>query len=218
MKRLFVISDIHGQYEAFDRLLEKIQYDSEKDNMIVLGDMIDRGPDSASVVQRVIDEKMIAITGNHEDFLLEYMDGDLSWEVYSTPLFGGVPTIRSYKRLSDPINTMQDHLKFMMSLPQEIVADHRYLFVHEAYPAVKEPSGLITVSGHVSTERIALDRLIRHDGTILYDEKTKNIFMDCTGKKNRAKVACLELFGKTEHYVFIDNLEYRTRRCPADWI
>ena len=43
MKRVFVISDIHGQKEAFFSLLEQVKF-SEYDELYILGDVIDRGP------------------------------------------------------------------------------------------------------------------------------------------------------------------------------
>lgn len=45
--RTLVISDIHGCYDAFNKLLGKVHYDSAKYQLILLGDYIDRGDVSA---------------------------------------------------------------------------------------------------------------------------------------------------------------------------
>ena len=38
MKRILVISDIHGEIEKFEQLLEEAQYDAKQDQLILLGD------------------------------------------------------------------------------------------------------------------------------------------------------------------------------------
>jgi Predicted phosphoesterase len=43
MKRILAISDIHGELELFDSLLEKVNYDADEDQLILLGDYVDRG-------------------------------------------------------------------------------------------------------------------------------------------------------------------------------
>ena len=46
MKRTLVISDIHGELELFEELLRETGYDAAEDELILLGDYVDRGPDS----------------------------------------------------------------------------------------------------------------------------------------------------------------------------
>ncbi len=41
MKRILVISDIHGEIEKFEQLLEEAQYDAKQDQLILLGDYVD---------------------------------------------------------------------------------------------------------------------------------------------------------------------------------
>src|SRR5579862_1103114 len=53
MNRTFVIGDIHGCLIPFETLLDKIQLAS-RDQLILLGDLVDRGPDSAGVVRRAM--------------------------------------------------------------------------------------------------------------------------------------------------------------------
>lgn len=54
MRRVIMISDIHGCIEPFDRLLTKIQYSPDQDQLILLGDYVDKGPHSNKVVERVM--------------------------------------------------------------------------------------------------------------------------------------------------------------------
>ena len=57
MSKLFVIPDIHGRRDLLDQLLEKLGPRLSLlhgcDKLIFLGDMIDRGPDSAGVIKKV---------------------------------------------------------------------------------------------------------------------------------------------------------------------
>ena len=50
--RTYVISDIHGQYKAYLKMLELIGFKDE-DFMYVLGDVIDRGPDGISIIKDI---------------------------------------------------------------------------------------------------------------------------------------------------------------------
>ena len=69
----FFISDIHGEYDLFVRLLDKIKF-SDADNLFVLGDMIDKGNDSVMVMKKLYSMRnAVCILGNHEyDFLKYY--------------------------------------------------------------------------------------------------------------------------------------------------
>ena len=57
MKRTLVISDIHGELELFEELTAEVNYDSTQDQLILLGDYIDRGPDSKKVLEKVMELK-----------------------------------------------------------------------------------------------------------------------------------------------------------------
>lgn len=69
----YCISDIHGYYGLFCRLLDKIRF-SDKDKLYVLGDIIDKGPDSIRLAKLLFSmPNVYCIAGNHEyDFLKYY--------------------------------------------------------------------------------------------------------------------------------------------------
>ena len=50
---LYLVSDIHGNYKKFKTLLSKIKFDRENDHMIVLGDVIDRGPEPINLLNYI---------------------------------------------------------------------------------------------------------------------------------------------------------------------
>ena len=139
MERLLVVSDIHGCYNQFIQLLQKAKLTKE-DRLIVLGDFIDRGPDSKKMIDILIKiqelfPKTIVLRGNHEDLLLEYLKGRLSHHIF---LFnGGNTTIKSYLgdynagMLKRPFieDFPKEHYKFLNDLPYRYETEE-YLFVH----------------------------------------------------------------------------------------
>ena len=78
MKRILAISDIHGELELFDSLLEKVNYDADEDQLILLGDYVDRGRDSKGVLNRVSELKRkgaIILRGDHDEMMLNAVNG-----------------------------------------------------------------------------------------------------------------------------------------------
>lgn len=69
-RRLIVVGDIHGMVTALDELLEKVGFDEATDHLVAVGDMINKGPDSTDVIQRLIKLRASAVRGNHEDRVL----------------------------------------------------------------------------------------------------------------------------------------------------
>ena len=55
---IYVCSDIHGQYDLFKKILDKINF-SDEDKMFVLGDAIDRGPEGIKLLQDLVDRKNV---------------------------------------------------------------------------------------------------------------------------------------------------------------
>lgn len=66
----YIISDIHGCYTEFLELLEKIGF-SDDDELFVLGDAMDRGPEPIKVIQDLMSRANVTyILGNHDDMML----------------------------------------------------------------------------------------------------------------------------------------------------
>ena len=63
---IYVVSDIHGEYEAYKKLLKKINF-SQSDEMYILGDCIDRGDEPIKLLQdMMMQPNIFPIIGNHE--------------------------------------------------------------------------------------------------------------------------------------------------------
>ena len=67
----YVIGDVHGCFDQFIRLVKKIDYDSKKDQIILTGDLVNRGPKSLDVLNYCMADKNITtVLGNHDLYLL----------------------------------------------------------------------------------------------------------------------------------------------------
>lgn len=64
--RTFVFGDIHGEYHKFMSHLESVQFDTNKDRVVCVGDLIDRGPDSAKMLELLKKDWFFSVMGNHE--------------------------------------------------------------------------------------------------------------------------------------------------------
>lgn len=69
--RDFVVGDIHGSFSAFEELLHEIAFDTQRDRVFSVGDLIDRGPESGRVLEFLSYPWFHAIMGNHERMLLD---------------------------------------------------------------------------------------------------------------------------------------------------
>lgn len=74
--RCIIVGDIHGCLEEFDELLKKVQYLPKVDRLILVGDLIDRGPDSVGVVRRARELDVECTKGNHEVKFLKWFKGN----------------------------------------------------------------------------------------------------------------------------------------------
>lgn len=104
-ERVYAIGDVHGRVDLLDRLLGKIDADSEARGKadcwtIFLGDLINRGPDSRAVLERGMalarsKRACIFLLGNHEEMLLRLWRGE-SRVAGGFLNFGGDKTLISY--------------------------------------------------------------------------------------------------------------------------
>lgn len=128
---LYAIGDIHGCNRTFQALLNKIQL-SKSDELVLIGDYIDRGPDSKGVLDTILDKRQEGYTihclrGNHEQIFLDAFTS----VTFTLQLFhraGGKATLESFGT-----NNLQDidayYLDFINSLPHFLEIG-RFIFVH----------------------------------------------------------------------------------------
>ncbi|QJU57279.1 serine/threonine protein phosphatase [Sphingomonas sp. AP4-R1] len=104
---VYAIGDIHGRADLLARLLDQIRADrarqapgAEPTLAIFLGDYVDRGPQSRQVIDLLLEFRRDPafesrfLLGNHEDTMLDYLDGQVSGLGWSR--HGGAATLQSY--------------------------------------------------------------------------------------------------------------------------
>lgn len=114
--RAYVVGDIHGRLDLLDDLLERIHRDltdrpARRTVLVFVGDLIDRGPDSAGVVERLRTYRRsgvrpIFLLGNHEEVLLRILRGE-SELMADWRRFGGLECMASYGADSDALEQLE---------------------------------------------------------------------------------------------------------------
>lgn len=70
-RRVVFVGDVHGHLRSLKALLHKLQFDEKNgDHLVFVGDLVNKGPDSAGVVALAMDVGASAVRGNHEDNVL----------------------------------------------------------------------------------------------------------------------------------------------------
>lgn len=71
-KRTIIIGDIHGMLDEFKELIKLVEYNPETDRCISVGDLVDRGPESAECIRYAKRIGAELVIGNHDDKYLRY--------------------------------------------------------------------------------------------------------------------------------------------------
>ena len=74
-KRIFVVGDLDAKYTQLQELLGRVSFNPKKDQLISLGDVVDRGKDSVQLLQYFRDIDALIVLGNHEHIMLESLVG-----------------------------------------------------------------------------------------------------------------------------------------------
>jgi serine/threonine protein phosphatase 1 len=125
MSKTFAIADLHGRFDLLTRAFAEIEvYNPKPHKIVLLGDYIDRGPESRQVVEYLMrcNPNVVCLKGNHEDMMVETITAPLDpgWWVGN----GGAQTLVSYGGVIPP-----KHVEWAKNLPTIHVDKHR-VFVH----------------------------------------------------------------------------------------
>lgn len=149
-ERIYAVGDIHGCLDLFEQLTLKIEADDAARNranttIILLGDLVDRGPASSGVVDAAIKlaakRNVRTLCGNHEEMLLKALEDSRYMRAYLH--HGGRETVLSYLKDPDEYNSLTfdevrkrlldclpaKHLRFLQNLEGKVIVGD-YLFVH----------------------------------------------------------------------------------------
>ena len=150
--RAYAIGDIHGRLDLLEEMLERIAVEEQARPrvpvyLVFLGDLIDRGPDSAGVIERLRltkwdHVKPVFILGNHEEMMLRVL-GSEPWLAHDWLSHGGYECAQSYgvpvghlaaMTAEEVAETLRKHIpEEDVSFLQQFADSFRfgdYLFVH----------------------------------------------------------------------------------------
>src|SRR5262249_44837264 len=129
--RLFAIGDIHGCSIALLTLIEAIE-PQPQDTIVVLGDVIDYGPDTKGAIRELIDLsgrcRLLLLMGNHEEMLFNAFSGRDDRRYWES--CGGIPTRRSYPECGDDRLIDPEHLDFLQKNCRNYFETDRFIFLH----------------------------------------------------------------------------------------
>lgn len=210
----YVMSDIHGEYDRYQAMLDKIQ-PSLEDNVYILGDIIDRKPDGIKIAQDIMGRPNFHfIKGNHEvmcinDMLYHDAESKAIWHMN-----GCSPTRRVLKYKLSPFERMEI-LKFFRDAPDCMdvqIGEQKFHLVHgwpgttteervwtrpeQCWPAPIK--GVTTIVGHTCVYFLGQNsgkpfQIGHYPGFIAID-------CGCGNNTNLRSLACIRLEDMQEYY------------------
>ena len=168
--RTIIVGDIHGCSRALTALLQHIDPDPDRDRIVFLGDLFDRGPDSWQVFGQIralaedFHDRFVLLRGNHEDYLLQprltFFQKRLWMRV------GRQASVDSFRRhhgrLEDSAPWLRDHCRLYWKdediqcvhagiLVDPLEANDVYTLVHDHETVLQNRyAGPLTVTGHIA--------------------------------------------------------------------
>jgi serine/threonine protein phosphatase 1 len=226
-ERFYVVGDIHGRRDLFAALAEAIDADDAdrreaRTSVVLLGDLVDRGPDSAGVIREAREwgrrRKVRYLAGNHEDmFLQSFSDLEMLRHFLK---HGGRETILSYDIDRQRYNSLsieelqaeiervvpQDDRDFLAGFEDMIVAGD-YVFVHAGIDPARpldeqKRSDLLWIRERFLRNTEPLGHVVVHGHTIFDEvEDCGNRIGIDTGAFRSGRLTALVLEGQSRSYI-----------------
>lgn len=147
MGRTFVIGDIHGAHKALVQCLERSGFNHDEDTLIQLGDVADGWSEVYETVEELLSiRNLVAIKGNHDDWLLDYIKSGMhptSWQQ------GGYGTALSYLKHIGKEDKIQIKMSgYLVALnPDDIPPLHQQFFEQQHSYYIDEQNRLFVHGG-----------------------------------------------------------------------
>ena len=136
---IYVMSDLHGEYGLYRRMLEKINF-KEDDVLYILGDILDRGCEGFKILFDIEErDNVVTLAGNHDltaQYILSRLSRplarvDIEDYIYAWLADGGKATLEEYNALSPEDRAYAlDILDGMLNYAELKVGEREYVLVH----------------------------------------------------------------------------------------
>lgn len=221
---IYAMSDLHGCYEKYLKMLEKINFGAE-DTLYVLGNIIDRGSGGIKILMDMMTrDNVIVIRGNHDELGYKVMKfisqpSDMYESEKIMPLYriwlldGGMSTFNEFMRLSaDEQNKLLSYMSSFLFY-KEITVNGRKFFMAHTVPKkaeMQDPEKMprhLFIDGEPEYEKEYFpDEYIvtGHTPTGLIDEKYTGKIMRAN---NHIAIDCGAIFGNPLGCICLDTLE-----------
>ena len=142
-RRTIAVGDIHGCLAALEAICGAVALTST-DTLVILGDVIDRGPDSCGVLAFLLELRercqLVTILGNHEQMMLDSADGKMALQDWL--IHGGEETLDSYGKNAGLSSVPDSHFEYLRTWCDFYETDDHF-FAHGNYesglPLEKQP-------------------------------------------------------------------------------
>ena len=173
----YVMSDLHGMYEEYLKMLEKIKF-NENDTLYILGDIIDRGRHGLKILKDVMERKNVTmLLGNHEQMMLEVVTSEeVDTEDYEFAMFrwsknGGAVTAHHFFGNTDYM-TQAKMIHYLENCPLflRITVEGKEFYLVHAYPDVRhiaDATGEKIITRN-SLQKLPLERAKKLEETVLW--------------------------------------------------
>ena len=224
---IYVCSDIHGCYTRFMHLLERIEF-SDKDELYILGDVIDRNEHSIKTLLYVMEHQknIHLLMGNHEEFMYKHLhrvyiekklhpnnadaENVFSNDIWLADCNGGTITYNQYRVLNE--KQKQDIFKFLSELTVikllEVNGKKYHLSHSGTIPRVLEKdTWTLNDLSYQEKDVVLWDSLYRNDGYISlrdYPEGYISIFGHVPVQRIYAKYNSYKIY-RNESTIDIDS-------------
>lgn len=215
----YVISDIHGQFDALMEMMREIEF-ADEDELYIIGDVIDRGPKSLECIQWIMEQdNVLTLLGNHELILIDTYIHDAPAFYHSLTEIRENMTKEEQQAVMQWIEDMPEcklisvnGKKFYLNHTQ--VASEEYfkqeltdrmfpeysIYKNYSHLTIKD---IICIHGHIPTMQIRRWNNQGNDSTIWKNKNGSIIDIDCGAgyPEEGGKLGCLRLNDMKEYYV-----------------
>lgn len=202
----YIMSDIHGQLAAFNKMLTSINFNIQQDKLYTLGDYVDWGPESIKLVQQLMKmsehENVTCLMGNHDKMMLDIVRdipieasiNDIQKYVRADKLElwlinNGYNTLVSYMELNkqdrDAIRLWLEHLRYFIP---DIEVNDRQFYVCHSSPYLKGMSFDDIIWKRMKKDRISNQFIQKFPNTTIISGHTITKYFDSYDGTNKCKI------------------------------